>query len=283
MGALENKVIVVTGAARGIGKAEALFFAHEGARVVVVDNGAAADGNGEDATLAFQVVEEIKRFGGEALGMHESVVDAASAERVIQKAAEVYGRLDGVVSNAGILREGIVQKTSDADLTAVFAVHVRGAFGLLRAAARVLIDQKEGGSIILTSGPVGFFGSIRQSALAAASGALFGLTRTAAAELKRHDVRVNALAPTARTRQTEELPMFKSIREDSMSPEHVAPIAGYLLSDLSKDVTGEILGVAGARAYAFRTRETAGAFSENRPFTIDEVAGAFRDIVKAST
>lgn len=283
MAGLDNKVIVVTGAGRGIGRAEALFFAREGARVVVVDNGSAVDGAGEDATLAGQVADEIKKLGGQAVSMHESVVDAASAERAIAKAVDAYGRLDGVVSNAGILREGIVQKTSDADLTAVFDVHVRGAFGLLRAAARVLIDQKEGGSVILTSGPVGFFGSIRQSALAAASGALFGLTRTAAAELKRHDVRVNALAPTARTRQTEELPMFKSIREDSMSPEHVAPVAGYLLSDLAKDVTGEILGVAGARAYAFRTRETAGAFSETRPFTIDEVAASFRDIVKAST
>ncbi len=282
MGSLENKVIVVTGAGRGIGRAEALFFSREGARVVVVDDGSGVDGTGADESVAASVAQEIKRSGGDALAVAERVIDAASAERTITKAMEAFGRLDGVVCNAGMLREGIVQKTSDEDLTAVFDVHVRGAFGMLRAAARALIDQKAGGSIILTSGAVGFFGSIRQSALAAASGAIFGLTRTAAAELKRHDVRVNALVPTARTRQTEELPMFKSIREDSMSPEYVAPIAGYLLSDLSRELTGEILGVAGARAYTYRVRETAGAFSESRPFTVDEVAASFRDITKAS-
>lgn len=280
MPSLLDKVVIVTGAGRGIGRAEALFLAAEGARVVVVDSGAEADGTGNDATVADAVAKEITQAGGRALAHAESVVDFESAERVVAASLTAFGRIDGAVCNAGIVRDAIVQKTSEDDFLAILGTHLRGPYGMLRAVARTMVDGKTPGSIVLTTSPDGFFGSVKRSAQAAASGALVGVTRSVAAELKRHGVRVNAIAPTARTRQTEDLPMFKSIRPESMSPEHVAPLAAFLLSDQAADITGEVLGVAGARAYAFRVRETAGAFSETRPFTVDELAAAYREIVK---
>lgn len=283
MGCLDDKVAVVTGGGRGIGRAIARFLASEGARVLVCDTGASVAGEGSDPDVADAVAREIAAAGGVAKCSTESVAAPGGAGRIVQAALDAFGRLDAVVGSAGIVREGVLLKLDEQDLDALIDLHVRGAFALTRAAARVMVDAGTGGAIVQLTGPSAFFGSVRQSGLSAVSAAVVGMVRSAAVELRRHDIRVNAIAPTARTRTTSELPMFQGIREDSMSPEHVAPVAAFLCSDLAKDVHGEILGVAGARVYAFRVRETTGAFAPGgRPFTPDELKAGFRELNRAT-
>jgi NAD(P)-dependent dehydrogenase (short-subunit alcohol dehydrogenase family) len=283
MGCLDDKVAVVTGGGRGIGRATARYFAAEGARVLVCDTGASVSGEGVDAEVAEGVVKEILAAGGVATACTESVAEPGGAARIVQAALDAYGQLDAVVGSAGIVRESVLLKLDDRDLDALLDLVVRGAFALTRAAARAMIDGGRGGAIVQLTGPAAFFGNVRQSAQSAASAAIVGMVRSAAAELRRHNVRVNAIAPTAHTRATADLPMFQGIREDSMSPEHVAPVAAFLCSELATDVHGEVLGVAGARVYSFRVRETTGAFGAGgRPFTPEEIKTAFREITRAT-
>lgn len=283
MGCLDDKVAVVSGGGRGIGRATALRFAAEGARVLVCDTGTSVSGEGTDPDVAESVVREIVAAGGVAKATTESVSAPGGAARVVQAALDAFGRLDAVVGSAGILREGVLLKLDDADLDALIDLHLRGAFALTRAAARAMVDAGRGGAIVQLTGPTAFFGSLRQSAVGAVSAAVVGMVRSAAVELRRHNVRLNAIAPTAHTRMTADLPMFQGIREDSMSPEHVAPVAAFLCSDLASEMHGEVLGVAGARVYSYRVRETTGAFAPNgRPFTPDELKASFRDITRAT-
>jgi NAD(P)-dependent dehydrogenase (short-subunit alcohol dehydrogenase family) len=283
MGCLDDKVAVVTGGGRGIGRATARHFAAEGARVLVCDTGTSVSGEGVDPEVAEGVAKEIVAAGGVAKACTESVAELGGAGRIVQAALDAFGQLDAVVGSAGIVREAVLLKLDDRDLEALLDVQVRGAFALTRAAARAMIDSGRGGAIVQLTGPAAFFGSVRQSAQSAVSAAVVGMVRSAAVELRRHNVRVNAIAPTAHTRATADLPMFQGIREDSMSPEHVAPVAAFLCSELAADVHGEVLGVAGARVYSFRVRETTGAFAAGgHPFTPSELKAAFREITRAT-
>jgi NAD(P)-dependent dehydrogenase (short-subunit alcohol dehydrogenase family) len=280
VGHLDSKVVIVTGAGRGVGRAEALLLAREGARVVVNDLGCEVDGSGADPSIASAVAQEIAAAGGDAVASHDDVARAGTAEKLVELAYLRWGRLDGVIANAGIARERGILHTEPDDLEAFLGTHVRAAFSITRAAAHAMIDAGEGGSIVLTTSPGAYFGAARRSAASAAAAAVVGLARSAAAELRRHRIRVNALAPTARTRATESLPMFQGISEGSMSAEHVAPVAAFLSSDLAADVFGEVIAVAGARVYAIRARETAGAFARSGGFSIDELAAAFPEITR---
>lgn len=283
MGLLDAKVALVTGAGRGIGRACALAIAREGARVLANDCGSDREGHGRDPEIANAVVREIRSAGGEALAETSDISAPDAPAQLVQLALDTWGRLDTVIAAAGFLRDRTLLKLAPEDLDALLAVHVRAGLALTRAAARAMIDRPgdPGGSIVHLAAPVAFFGNVRQSALAAATAGVVGMVRSAAAELRKHRVRVNAIAPTARTRLTEDLPMFQGIAPGSMAPEHVAPLAVFLASELAADVAGETLGVAGGRVYAFRIRETTGAFVEGRAFTPEEIHAQWAQITRA--
>jgi NAD(P)-dependent dehydrogenase (short-subunit alcohol dehydrogenase family) len=278
---LDGKVVLVTGAGRGVGRAHALACAAHGARVIVNDLGCDVHGRGSDAAVAAAVAAEITASGGEAIADATDVGSRSGPEQLVALAGERFGRLDAVIAAAGIVADRTVLKMDDAILDRMYEVHVRSAFTLVRVAGRAMIDGGHGGSIVLHTAPVSFFGAIRQSALGAMGAAVAGLARSAAIELRKHHVRVNAIAPTARTRTTEELPLFRGIAPGSMGPEFVGPLGVFLASDLAVDVTGEVIGVAGTRSYAIRSRETPGHFGEGTPPTPEAIAAAWGNVTRA--
>lgn len=260
MGLLDNKVVIVTGAGGGIGRAHAHALAREGAKVVVNDLGGSRDGSGASATLADTVAAEIKAAGGVAVAHHGSVATAEGAQSLVSAAVDTFGRLDALINNAGILRDKSFLKMEEDMWDVVVAVHLKGSFLCSQAAAKQMVAQGGGGRIVNTTSVSGMLGNFGQSNYAAAKAGIYGLTRTMSIELQKHRITVNAIAPIAKTRMTEDLPMFQGV--DTLSPEHIAPAAVFLASDLAGDRTGYVLAVAGARMYAFKVVETAGKFKD---------------------
>ncbi len=259
MGLLDGKVAIVTGAGGGIGRATALLLAREGAKVVVNDVGGARDGSGQSVSPAEAVTGEIRTAGGEAVASSDSVATRAGAERIVASAVEHFGRLDVMINNAGILRDKTLLKMDDAMWDAVIAVHLTGSFLCTQAAAAQMRQQGSPGSIVNTTSVSGMLGNFGQANSAAKAG-IYGLTRTASIELQRHGIRVNAVAPIAKTRMTEDLPMFEKIQ--SMTAEHVAPAHLFLASELSGDLTGAVLSVAGGKLSVYKVVESAGKFKD---------------------
>ncbi len=280
MGLLEGKVAIVTGAGGGIGRAHALLFAREGAKVVVNDVGGARDGGGADASPASRVVDEIRSAGGTALASDASVATADGAGSIVKSAVDAFGRADVLVNNAGILRDKSFLKMDEAMWDAVIAVHLRGTFLCSLAFAKQVVSQGGGGRIVNTTSVSGMLGNFGQANYSAAKAGVYGLTRTMSIELQKHRVTVNAIAPIAKTRMTEDLPMFQGV--DTLTPEHIAPAALFLSSDLCGDRTGHVLAVAGARVYAFKVVETPGRFKETDAgvWTAQEIAESWEAIVK---
>lgn len=280
MGLLDNKVVIVTGAGGGIGRAHALLFAKEGAKVVVNDLGGARDGSGESASAADAVVSEIKAAGGSAVSNHASVATAEGAASLVKSAVDAFGRVDVLVNNAGILRDKSFLKMDEEMFDVVVAVHLKGTYLCSQAAAKQMVAQGGGGRIVNTTSVSGMLGNFGQANYAAAKAGIYGLTRTMSIELQKHRITVNALAPIAKTRMTEDLPMFQGV--DSMSPEHISPGALFLASDLCGDRTGHVLAVAGARLYAFKVVESAGKFKEadGGVWSAQEIAENWDSIVK---
>jgi NAD(P)-dependent dehydrogenase (short-subunit alcohol dehydrogenase family) len=280
MGLLDGKVTVITGAGSGIGRATALSFAREGARVLVNDLGSSRDGNGSAAGAADAVVAEIRQAGGVAEANYASVVSLEGARGLVAQAISAFGRIDVLLNNAGILRDKTLLKMSLQDWQAVLDVHLTGSFLCTQAAAQRMKEQGSG-SIINTTSVSGMLGNFGQANYAAAKAGIYGLTRSASIELQRYGVRVNAVAPIAKTRLTEDLPMFEKI-EDTLSPEHVAPAHLFLASSLSNDVTGVVLSVAGARISIFKVVESAGKYKEGEAgvWTAPEIADHFESISK---
>jgi NAD(P)-dependent dehydrogenase (short-subunit alcohol dehydrogenase family) len=269
---LEGKVAIVTGAGAGIGRATALLFAREGAKVLVNDVGGARDGSGADAGAAESVAEEIRAAGGEAAANADSVATREGAERIVAAAVERYGRVDVLINNAGILRDKTLLKMDDAMWDAVIAVHLKGTFLCTQAAVRQLREQGSAGSVVNTTSVSGMLGNFGQANYSAAKAGIYGFTRTASIELQRHGIRVNAVAPIAKTRMTEDLPMFQKI--ESMTPEHVAPAHLFLASELSGDLTGAVLSVAGGKLGIYKVVESAGQFkdADDGVWTAQEIA-----------
>jgi len=280
MGLLDGKVAIITGAGGGIGRAHALLFAREGAKLVVNDVGGARDGSGEDAGAAAVVADEIVRAGGQAVAHAESIAEAAGAQSLVRAAVEAFGRADILVNNAGILRDKTFLKTDEAMWDSVIAVHLKGTFLVSQAFAKQAVSQGEGGRIVNTTSVSGMLGNFGQANYAAAKAGIYGLTRTMSIELQKQRITVNALAPVAKTRMTEDLPMFQGV--ETMTPEHIAPAALFLASDLCGDRTGHVLAVAGARLYAFKVIETSGRFKDGDGgiWSAQEIAEHWDAIVK---
>jgi NAD(P)-dependent dehydrogenase (short-subunit alcohol dehydrogenase family) len=280
MGLLDGKVEIITGAGAGIGRAHALLFAREGAKVVVNDLGGARDGTGNDTSAAETVAKEIRAAGGEAIASGDTVATAAGAEGIVKSAVAAFGRVDVLVNNAGILRDKSFLKMDEAMWDAVIAVHLKGTYLVSQAFVRQVVQQKEPARIVNTTSVSGMLGNFGQANYAAAKAGIYGLTRTMSIELQKHRITVNALAPIAKTRMTEDLPMFQGV--DSMTPDHIAPAALFLASDLCGDKTGHVLAVAGARLYAFKVVETAGRFKdeERGVWSAKEIAENWDAIVK---
>jgi NAD(P)-dependent dehydrogenase (short-subunit alcohol dehydrogenase family) len=290
MGLLDGKVVIITGAGGGIGRAHALSFAHEGAKIVVNDVGGARDGSSGEASHADKVVEEVRAAGGTAVANHDSVATAEGAESLIKAAVSAFGRVDVLVNNAGILRDKSFLKMDEAMWDAVIAVHLKGTFLCSQLFARQIVAQSQqsqgskseggGGRIVNTTSVSGMLGNFGQANYSSAKAGIYGLTRTMSIELQKHRITVNAIAPIAKTRMTEDLPMFQGV--DTLTAEHIAPAALFLGSDLCGDRTGHVLAIAGARVYAFKVVETTGRFKEadNGVWTAREIAESWDAIVK---
>jgi NAD(P)-dependent dehydrogenase (short-subunit alcohol dehydrogenase family) len=280
MGLLDGKVAIVTGAGNGIGREHALLFAKEGAKVLVNDLGGTRDGEAGESS-AEAVVSEIRRGGGEAVASFDSVATAEGAERIVAQAISAFGKADILVNNAGILRDKSLLKMEEAMWDSVIAVHLKGTFLCSQAFAKHAVSRGEGARIVNTTSVSGLLGNFGQSNYAAAKAGIYGLTRTMSIELQKHKITVNALAPIAKTRMTDDLPMFQGM--STMGPEHVAPAALFLASDLCGARTGYVLAVAGARMYAFKVVETAGKFKEGDTtvWTANEIADNWDAIVRA--
>jgi NAD(P)-dependent dehydrogenase (short-subunit alcohol dehydrogenase family) len=261
MGMMDGKVVIVTGAGRGVGREIALMMAREGAKVVVNDLGGTPDGQGADRTPALEVVAEIKDHGGEAISSAESVAEWKTAGRIIQQAMDTFGRLDCVVNNAGILRDVIFHKMTEEDWDLVIQVHLKGSFNMARQAAEHFRAQNSGSFVHMTS-TSGLIGNFGQANYAAAKLGIVGLSKSIALDMARFGVRSNCIAPFAWSRLIGTIPIQDEAqarrveRMKQMTPDKIAPVAVYLASDAAKDVTGQIFGVRMNEIFLF---------SQNRP------------------
>lgn len=257
-GICDGRIVIVTGAGRGLGRAHALELARQGASVVVNDLGCELDGSGGGTGPAGEVVEEIRAAGGDAVANGDDVADFAGAARMVAAAVESFGGLDAVVNNAGFVRDRMFANAAEDEWDAVVRVHLKGHFAVARHAAAHWRDRAKAGQavdarIINTSSGAGILGSVGQAAYSAAKGGIATLTLVQAAELARYGVTANALCPAARTRMTEGVFTEMMAAPDSpdafdaMAPENVSPLVAWLASSQSAHVTGRVFEVEGGK------------------------------------
>ena len=277
---LKDKVAIVTGAGRGLGREHALLLAREGALVVVNDLGGNPDGTGADAAPAQQVVDEIKAEGGVAVANYDDVTDWEGAQRLVNQAIETFGDLDVLVNNAGILRDRMLANMSEEEWDAIMAVHLKGHFCTTRHAAAYWRSQSKAGStrkrsVINTSSTSGLFGNIGQSNYGAAKTGIATFSIIADMELSQYNVRVNAIAPAAATRLTENIPgvVRKPVPEGEWSrkdPANVAPFVAYLATD-DCPIHGRVFFVMGGDVFLFQPFTIVDQISKDGLWTIDEL------------
>ncbi len=272
MGALDGKVIAVTGAGRGIGRAVALAAAAEGAAVVVNDYGVSVDGNEPTSTVANDVVMEITDGGGRAAANAQSVTTMEGGASIVQQAIDSFGRIDGAVCVAGILRERMLFNMSEDEWDPVIETHLKGTFTVFRAAAAVFRQQKSGTMIGFTSGA--FAASVAQANYAAAKGGIVSLVRSAAAGMNKYGVTANCIAPVAKSRMSGQVPFGLEMGE----PEDVAPMVCFLLSDKARRVTGQIYTVNGGRIAVWNQPEEVREARKDGRWTVDEIAQRFDEV-----
>ncbi len=265
----QDRVAVVTGAGGGLGRAYALLLASRGAAVVVNDLGGSVHGEGSDARAADAVVEEIRAAGGTAVAEYSSVANPEGGAAIVDRAVESFGRLDIVISNAGILRDRTLVNMTVEDVRSVLAVHLEGAFYVTMPAFKIMKEQQYGRIIFATSAS-GLFGNFGQTNYGAAKGGLIGLMNALKLEGAKYNVLVNSVAPIAHTRMTEEI---LGEMADRFDPESVAPAVAYLVSEENR-LTGEVWSVGGGSVSRVFIGLTEGYFKHPEregPLTIDDV------------
>lgn len=275
--ALDGKVVLVTGAGGGIGRDIALMAAAEGAAVVVNDLGASLKGTGHTETAAQKVVEEIKAAGGDAIADGGNVTDPDAARAMIKAGVKEFGRIDAVVNNAGILRDGFFHKMTYEDFDAVVKVHLYGAFNTSRAAADYFREQ-EGGALVHMTSTSGLIGNLAQANYSAAKLGIAAFSKSVALDLRRWNVRSNCIAPFAWSR------MISSIKTDTpeqvarveklkqMTPAKVAPMACFLMSDRAEGVSGQIFAVRNNEIFLFNQPRPVRSVHSGDGWTADEIA-----------
>jgi len=284
---LEGKVVVVTGAGGGIGRDIALQCAEQGARVVVNDIGASVTGEGGDAGPAQKVVEEIKAAGGEATANTDSVSEAAAAGRIVQNALDVFGRIDAVVNNAGILRDRFFHKMSLDEWDAVIKVHLYGAYYVSRAAANHFKEQESGAFVHMTS-TSGLIGNFGQANYAAAKLGIAALSKSIALDMQKFNVRSNCIAPFAWSRMIGSIPtdtpeqQARVAKIQQMTPNKIAPIAVYLASDAAKDVNAQIFAVRNNEIFLMSQPRPERSVHRSEGWTPETVASHAMPALKAS-
>ncbi|HLI75157.1 MAG TPA: SDR family oxidoreductase [Acidimicrobiales bacterium] len=284
MGSLDGRVAVITGAGRGIGREHALLFAAEGAKVVVNDLGGAVDGSGDDRTPAQQVVDDIEAMGGEAIASAHDIADWDGGRQLIDAAVEAFGDLHVLVNNAGILRDKMLVNMSEAEWDSVIHVHLKGHFVPTRHAAaywreRVKDGRDVSASIVNTSSTSGLLGNPGQTNYGAAKAGVGAFTVIAAQELGRYGVRVNAIAPAARTRMTVQTPGLGDIVKapsdpgtfDVWDPANISPLVAYLATE-SCPLTGRVLFVQGGQVRAFQPWTMTTTIQRDGRWTVEELA-----------
>ncbi len=281
MGMYDGKVVIVTGAGGGLGRTHALMFAAEGAKVVVNDLGGTRDGSGEGTAMADQVVAEIAAAGGEAVPSYDNVATVDGGNSIAKTALDAWGRIDVLVNNAGILRDKSLVKMDEGMWDAVMTVHTKQLFAVTQPVARHMVQRSKdgdaGGAIINTTSLAGLLGNYGQTNYATAKAGVAGFTRTLAMELRKAKVTVNAIAPVAKTRMTEDIDMVP----DEMVPEQVSVMALHLASGAAAGVTGRVFGVHGQQIFEYKMKMTEGVTKDgDAHWTPGEIAERFDDITR---
>jgi len=274
----DGKVAVVTGAGGGLGRSHALLLAGRGAKVVVNDLGGAADGSGSGSAMADQVVQEIKAAGGEAVPNYDSVSTMEGGANIIKTAMDAFGRVDIVINNAGILRDVSFLKMEEDSWDIIFAVHVKGAFCVTKAAWPIMREQQFG-RIIMTSSAAGIYGNFGQANYSSAKMALIGLGQTLAIEGKKYNIRANTIAPIADSRLTATV-LPEDIRM-KLRPEYVSPLVAYLCSEACEE-SGSLFEVGAGSIFHLKWYRSAGLSLKADEVTIENIAENFGKITDMS-
>lgn len=291
MGTLDGRVAIITGAGRGIGREHALYFAAEGAKVVVNDLGGANDGTGTDLTPAQQVVEEIEALGGEAVVNGDNVADWEGAQRMINQAVETFGDLDILVNNAGILRDRVLVNMTEDEWDSVIAVHLKGHFAPTRWAAAYWREQHKAGivkprNLVHTSSTSGLFSNPGQANYGAAKTGIVTLSQIAAKELVRYGVKSNTIAPGARTRLTLATPGLGEIMKaqenvfDPWDPANISPLVAYLATS-DCVFTGETFLVQGGSVTMVESWKRGAGVERDSKWTVNELAEALAPLARS--